>query len=71
MRVCTAVYLLLPGHGRAGAPNALATRWAAFNVSAVPATSYMYSGCAVVHACVRLACVRGRVGVRYSQCTAC
>jgi hypothetical protein len=29
------------------------------------------SGCAAVHACVRLACVRGRVGGGVSQCIAC
>jgi hypothetical protein len=51
---------------------AQATGWSAFNMStAVPATAYMYSGCAAVHAYVRLACVRGRVGGGVSQCTAC
>jgi hypothetical protein len=40
-------------------------------LTAVPATSSMYSGCAAVHACVRLACVRGRVGGGVSQCIAC
>jgi hypothetical protein len=72
VRACAALYLLLPGRGRAGAPEAPATGWAAFYMStAEPATSYKHSGCAAVHACVRLACVRLRVGVRYSQCTAC
>jgi hypothetical protein len=52
-------------------PKLLQLDGIAFNMStAVPATAYMYSGCAAVHACVRLACVRGRVGGGVSQCTA-
>jgi hypothetical protein len=51
VRACAALYLLLPGRGRAGSPEAPATGWTAFNMStAVPATAYMYSGCAAVHA---------------------
>jgi hypothetical protein len=62
VRACVARYLLLPGRLRAGAPEAPATGWAAFNMStAAPATAYMYSWCAAMHACVRLACMRGQV----------
>jgi hypothetical protein len=71
VRASAALYLVLPGRGRAGAPEAPAIGWTAFNMStAVPATAYMYSGYAAVHACVRLVCV-GRVGGGVSQCAAC
>jgi hypothetical protein len=61
VRACAALYLLLPGRRRAGAPEAPATGSAAFNMSIVVPAS-LYSGCAAVRACIRLSCLRAGMG---------